>query len=357
MKSITLTHSNINRYPILDALRFILAFWVVMAHFGPIPLFFALNENTRVGYILVHGWRTIPFGTAAVIGFFVISGFCIHFPFRDGGSLPVGRYYARRYTRILIPLAGALVWLWAVGIPIRFFGQGSILWSPSVLWSLLCEEIYYAIYPLLRIVRYNLGWTPLLSGVFALSAGIALSHRYASDWVDCGPLGTAFILLPIWLLGAVLAEQVEHLAPLTSTTTIWQWRIGIWGVSWVCEMLHFKAHISYTQTMIPFGVLAFMWMRQEIRYGMFKQPWAPIVAAGGWSYSLYLVHWPAMDTFGKWFPTAPNLGAFGNWCVAFAFIMTAAYIFYRLVERPSHQLARKISLRPSAKVRVLEQVA
>ena len=345
-----------DRYPILDALRFVLAFWVVMAHFGPPPLFFAVSENTQVGSILARGWRTIPFGTAAVIGFFVISGFCIHLPFRDDRSLPIGRYYARRYTRILIPLAGALFCLWFAGIPIHFLGQGSILWSPSVLWSLLCEEIYYAIYPLLRVVRCWLGWTPLLSAAFALGSGIALTHRYASDWVDCGPLGTAFILLPIWLLGALLAEQVEHLTPLKSMATIWQWRFGVWAASWVCEMLHFKVHVSYTQTMIPFGVLAFLWIRQEIRYGMFKSPWTRLVSAGGWSYSLYLIHGPAMYTFAKRIPV-PNLGVVGNWCAAYTFILTLSYVFYRLVEKPSHRLAREISLRTTEKTRVLEQTA
>lgn len=345
-----------NRYLILDALRFVLAFWVVMAHFSPFPLFFAFSDKARLGYLLVHGWNTIAFGTAAVIGFFVISGFCIHLPFRGGRRLPVVRYYARRYTRILIPVAVVLAGLRLAGGPIHFFGPGSILWSPSVLWSLLCEEVYYAIYPLLRVARLRLGWTPLLAAAFSLSCGIALSHRYASDWVDCGPLETAFILLPVWLLGALLAEQVEHLTPLKSAATIWQWRIGMWGLSWACEMLHFKAHISYTQTMIPFGMLAFFWIRQELRYGLFKKPWAWLVTAGSWSYSLYLIHGPAANMAALHLQRL-KLGVIGNWCVEYAFILTSSYVFYLLVERPSHKLAQKISLRVTAKAQVVEQVA
>jgi len=94
--------NSTSRYPIPDALRFVFAFWVVMAHFGPFSVFFALNENTRLGYNLAHGWHTISCGTAAAIGFFIISGFWIHLPFRDGGNLPIGRYYARRYKRNLV---------------------------------------------------------------------------------------------------------------------------------------------------------------------------------------------------------------------------------------------------------------
>ena len=108
--------------------------------------------------------------------------------------------------------------------------------------------------------------------------------------------------------------------------------------------------------MIPFGLLAFFWIRQEIRYGMFKPPWASLVSAGGWSYSLYLIHGPAMYVFAKRL-AVPNLGIVGNWSAAYAFILVASYVFYRLVERPSHRIAREISSRTSEKTRVLEQTA
>ena len=89
------------------------------------------------------------FGTPAVIVFFVISGFCIHLPYRGDGKMQVGRYYLRRYTRILIPVAAAVGIYRSVGQQFVFWGEHSILWQ-SPLWSLLCEEIYYALYPLLR---------------------------------------------------------------------------------------------------------------------------------------------------------------------------------------------------------------
>jgi peptidoglycan/LPS O-acetylase OafA/YrhL len=97
------------RYSILDALRFALAFWVVIGHFGMFPLFSAVDTTAGFGRSLVRGWNTIPFGTAAVNGFLVISGFCIRLPFRGNRNLAIGRYYARRYTRILIPLIGTLL--------------------------------------------------------------------------------------------------------------------------------------------------------------------------------------------------------------------------------------------------------
>ncbi len=71
--------------------------------------------------------------------------------------MEVGRYYLRRYTRILIPVAAAVGVYRFVGQRFVFWGEHSILWQ-SPLWSLLCEEIYYAVYPLLRRLRRALSW-------------------------------------------------------------------------------------------------------------------------------------------------------------------------------------------------------
>ena len=75
-----------DRYPVLDALRFVLVFWVAVGHYGMFPLFAAVNESVKFGHFLVHAWNTIVSGTPAVLCFFVISGFCIHLPYRGEGS-------------------------------------------------------------------------------------------------------------------------------------------------------------------------------------------------------------------------------------------------------------------------------
>jgi hypothetical protein len=41
-------------------------------------------------------------------GFFVISVFCVHRPLRNGKALPVARFYARRWVRILNPEIAAI---------------------------------------------------------------------------------------------------------------------------------------------------------------------------------------------------------------------------------------------------------
>jgi peptidoglycan/LPS O-acetylase OafA/YrhL len=328
-------------YPILDALRFVLAFWVAVGHYEILPIFAGVDTATSFGRFVTHAWQSVVFGTPAVIVFFVISGFCIHLPFRGDKKLAVGRYYLRRYTRILIPVAGALCVYRLDGQKLTFLGEHSILWE-SPLWSLACEEIYYAAYPLLRVIRRRVGWKVLVPVVFVAGTITAATHRHSLTWHDFGPLGTSLILLPVWLLGCLLAEQADSIPVMDSTIRIWFWRFLIWLGCWTTEMLHFKGGIPYTQTMIWFGLLAYFWVKNEIAYGKHAAPNRYLVSAGAWSYSLYLVHAPGMGFY--WRLPVPNLGYLFNWFATMLSSLGFSYIFYLLVERPSHNLARKITV-------------
>jgi len=334
-------------YPVLDVLRFILAFWVAVGHYGMIPLLGDPTTGTGLWYLFKRGWGTVVFGTPAVIVFFVISGFCIHLPFRGSGKIDVARYYLRRYTRILIPVAGALVIYRLLGQHMIFWGEHSILWE-SPLWSLACEEIYYAMYPLLRWIRNKVGWKILLPASFALSVPIAATHPHAGNWHVFGPFGTAMMLLPVWLLGCLLAEQGESLVDVNPKWSIWAWRFLAWLGSWVAEMMHFKMGISYTQTMVWFGVLAYFWLRQEVAHGKNHPPNRWLVAAGAWSYSLYLVHAQGGSLFVRL--RLPSMGGVIDWMLVMASSLIFAYLFYFLVERPSHKLARKIKVKGARNV-------
>jgi peptidoglycan/LPS O-acetylase OafA/YrhL len=83
-------HNDVTRYPIVDAQRFVFAFWVVMDHYGEFPL--VANADTSVPAVWLHSYATIVCGAPAVMGLFVISGFCIHLPFRNGKALAVARF-------------------------------------------------------------------------------------------------------------------------------------------------------------------------------------------------------------------------------------------------------------------------
>jgi len=77
-------------------------------------------------------------------GVFIISGFCIHYPYVSGREFSVSAFYISRLTRIAIPMLAA--------IGISLFLPHGYTSLEAVLWSLYCEIVYYTIYPLLRLM-------------------------------------------------------------------------------------------------------------------------------------------------------------------------------------------------------------
>ena len=339
-------------YHILDALRFVLALWVAISHFGIFPLFAGVDVRTTWVRLLAHGWNTVVFGAPAVIVFFVISGFCIHLPFIRAQELPIGRYYLRRYTRILIPVAGALCVYRLFGERLLFRGEHSVLWD-SPLWSLACEEIYYAVYPLLRLARNFFGWKWVLPVSFVVSVLIYASHPQFTEWYHFGPFGTALLLLPVWLLGCLLAEQGEALVPRQSLARVWSWRFLAWLGSWITNLLQYRVGIPMTVTMPWFGLLAYFWVREEISYGKHRNPNRYLAAAGAWSYSLYLMHIQGLAIPSRL--GMPNLGYILNWFLTMFSALAFAYVFFFLIEKPSHALARKIRVSRAPRSAVAEK--
>src|SRR5690349_16241360 len=125
----------------LDALRLFCALCVVQGHLRLEALLFLNKLHGPPS--LVH-WTVfifnagipIPSGPNAVIVFFVISGFCIHFPFRDAPAMNVPQYLIRRYIRVGIPAVVAAICLYICGFHSL---------QDSVLWSIICEVIYYTL--------------------------------------------------------------------------------------------------------------------------------------------------------------------------------------------------------------------
>lgn len=77
----------------------------------------------------------------------------------------------------------------------------------SILWSLVCEEVYYTLYPLILKTRVRWGWTSLIGATFAGAYAVVLTNPTAGNYPSYGA-GLNWILgLPCWLLGCQLAER------------------------------------------------------------------------------------------------------------------------------------------------------
>jgi peptidoglycan/LPS O-acetylase OafA/YrhL len=81
----------------LDSLRYILALWVFFMHGGKPPLFGG-SDGLFNTINELYGWSIN--GQAAVIGFFIISGLCIHYPNIAKKKINLGSFYAARFLRL-----------------------------------------------------------------------------------------------------------------------------------------------------------------------------------------------------------------------------------------------------------------
>lgn len=335
--------SRLQRLYVLDALRIVLAVVVAIGHAGVFPLFGSIEQSTGLLDVLARGFHTLVFGPPAVIAFFLISGLCIHYPFAVSQTpCPVFRFYARRYLRILTPVM-CTVALFKFIFPstVIIIGAGSILWA-STLWSIVCEEIYYALYPILNRIFPRLGWPGILGVAFGLSIFVIWYSFPATDWQDIGIIATAAILFPIWLLGCLLAEQVASLKVTTFVGHIWLWRLGAWVTMWIALILHFHSSIHQTFSGVAVGVLYYFWLRAEIGYYKCRAPWRFLVWGGGWSYSLYLIHPIVIQLLAQYDPFIFKTRL--TWIAGFILVLLCSYAFYLIIERPSHNLARKVRL-------------
>ena len=210
------------------------------------------------------------------------------------------------------------------------------------MWSLLCEEIYYFIYPLLLYLRQRFGWVVIITPLMVLSVALSATQPKAESFHD-------FVLFrkpprsftPFGFWGAFLRRKLtdsRHSNPEEEFLVGGYLHGLVVGV--VC-ILHFHSLIAYMQTCMWFGVLAYFWVRNEIAYGKSDTP-APLDGLGGaWSYSLYFC---CTDQPSRrcGVHNLPFLGPLMNWVITMIFVCVYSYVFYLLVERPSHQLARKI---------------
>jgi peptidoglycan/LPS O-acetylase OafA/YrhL len=319
----------------LDTIRFVCAMWVLFGHLGFFPFISHIDRESLLGYLLAGAYGNAVSGPAAVIVFFVISGFCIHYPFRNGAGIPLKSYYARRYARVLLPMAAAI----ALGHPL---GIKLGLLADSILWSLVCEEIYYLIYPALLLVRRSAGMKPLLLASFlAALAVVVVRDPHAGNYPSYGFALNWVLGLPCWLMGCALAEADWGKTP--STREIWFWRGGIWFASSVCSVLRFHSPLKYPWTLNVFAVLAALWLAKELSRAREVPPSPVLEGAGKWSYSIYLVHLHSEALYARF--RIPYLGDVLQWLVTTGFALLVCYAFYRLVEKPSHELARHIGRR------------
>jgi peptidoglycan/LPS O-acetylase OafA/YrhL len=325
-----------NRIKGLDQIRFICALIVMVGHFGlPLPTPGAGNGGGMYK-IIVTSVDLIFNGPAAVVIFFIISGFCINFPFQKSQRVDLAKYYTRRLIRIGIPAIIAVIiykLLHADLTPPAF----------GVLWSIICEVIYYLLYPILFYLRKYIQWAYLVFGAYLISLILLLFNLAAvkeaqQSYTALGYL-TWVVGLPCWLMGCWLSENFTKFKPL-SPKNMWLIRVLMIAIMALLRVAKFHWHslaASNCFTLNIFAFIAVIWLGFEIVYYQNRQPSKILESCGKWSYSLYLMH-----------PLSPELllaiGLTGVYDKLLCLIsLLLAYVFYLLIEKPSHNLSIFIS--------------
>jgi len=194
--------------------------------------------------------------------------------------------------------------------------------SNGALWSLANEFWYYMIFPLGLLVvrgRYAL-WQRLLCAAACVAACWFVGHDI-------------LLLLPVWLLGALLAALPVRANPA-------------W-VRWVAVLLYCPFFIAFSRGdpsglntrdyLISAGTFVLLWvlLGAQKPHG---EEWfvKPSREVAGFSYTLYLFHTPLLMVLAallvgdsRWFPSLPH-AAVGLAC--FALAVALSYPIARLTE-------------------------
>ncbi|MBB4107789.1 acyltransferase family protein [Pedobacter zeae] len=321
----------------LDTIRFICALIVLLSHVFTHPNY-EKSLNSDFTRSLAELLRVSFNGTAAVIIFFIISGFLIHSTSKNQ-VLDIKKFYARRFVRILAPLFIVYLLGYKYNHP-----------EKAVLWSLICELFYYFLYPFMLVIKQSWDIKFIFSFVvslitisfFAFSDIHALISQspigYHGYYWQLGPLFTWIIGLPCWLLGVLIAENINKKVRVQSKR-IFFLRILVFLTAVLFNFLKIEYLLSFIISMNFFALLSYYWLRLEIIYFRNKTPFRPLELLGKSSYSLYIIH-PLVIVI------MSQLLSFDNRNVIPIVVITVtlSHIFYLLIEKPAHNLAKRFAI-------------
>jgi peptidoglycan/LPS O-acetylase OafA/YrhL len=355
----------------IDYLRGLAALGVAIYHVR-IPLWIGWHDITAHPERFtvadrVIGWLSapVPFMGNLVMLFFVISGFCIHWPLAGNDrGLKLPAYAARRFFRIYPAYLVAVLISWAIGVSLQVPDTNQRL-LPSIamiqnycgpdvafesmrqiqtnwaLWSLPVEMELYAVYPLLLLALRRAGpnLTLLACVIVSLPSAVFAEQK---GWPTFAPY------LVIWFAGAWLAEQWRSRKLRPPPFGIAIVAILALGLGCMIEATHRFAAWEH----LAFGAFYFWLVWLVLTRPQWWQPFIPRAAGSlGWlgarSYSLYLVHFPLFYLFGAFW-----VARFGekphNFLIpllAVVLILPIVAVFYAFIERPSHLFAKRIAKR------------
>jgi len=364
---------NSNRIPVIDFLRGLSCLGVLLYHVR-VDLWIGWWRITSYpqeysSFAKAMAWLSIPtpFTGYAVVLFFLISGFCIHYPNTSGSISPNWKtYLARRFWRIYPAYFAALLLTagisylcltlwgdknWDVSKIFRVAtltqnyppGSGQFLSNPS-LWTIPLEIEFYLLYPLAFLFFSSKKSFSLWIIAFAMCGLSILLGYQGYQWLSF----TALFLWPSWLLGAWIANLYRDqklnrikLGYLLSANGL---SLG------VALMSRYQNWETWTQYFLWTAFYSFFFIFCLSYTGFVNRTigtW--LTKAVSWigkiSFSLYLIHFPLFKLFGylhrEVFEEKP-----ANFLISLFYLLPViflSWLFFRWVEDPIHKWSKKKS--------------
>jgi peptidoglycan/LPS O-acetylase OafA/YrhL len=359
------------RIPIIDMLRGLSCIGVLLYH---------LRVDLWIGWWRIRSypeeyssfakavaWLSIPtpFMGYAVLLFFLISGFCIHYPNTISNAQPNWKdYLIRRFWRIYPSYFAALIitacisyfcyiiWEdnnWDLDRILRVATlsqnypprNGQFLSNPS-LWTIPLEVEFYILYPL---VFYLIAKSRIKTLVFIAtvmcSSSVVLNIQGIS-W----PSFTSLFLWPSWLLGVWIAqwERKKQLTKLNTKIMVlptgFSLLLALFSIleSWVFWL----QYLAWTVFYFLLFILCLNNTNLFI-HSISKRFYKFISWIGKMSFSLYLIHFPVFKLFGHLHTEIWNEKP-ANFLISLAYLLPTGFLgwlFFIWVEEPIHRWSRQ----------------
>ncbi len=310
---------------VLDGLRGLAALYVLMHHACGLLWGGSLADDPAPALLLRN---IFSFGHQAVLLFFLISGFCIHYRQALSGahSLDPRAFGWRRARRLYPPLLLALAvtalfdWIGMAVTP-SFYSGASAYWSGPVsvgashtpltlvgnlifqarlvvaefgsnspLWSLAFEFWFYLLYPLVLAGFGRFGSTRTLVAIVSVSSIASLAGRMVSWWAL--PVLTAWV---IWAAGAVIAEA--YVAQRRSGALQWVGLASVGGfvaLAWLSPIgeQHERFGDLTWGALMALALAALLLAQRNRVSAAVERACLVFRPLGEISYSLYVLHYP-----------------------------------------------------------------
>ena len=362
------TTASINT-SILNGIRGLAALYVLIGHAR-----WLLWEGYREGYllhpqsynqaskILVSLLAFFGKGHVAVILFFVLSGFVIHYSIikREKNKLDILDYFKRRFLRIYPPLLFCMLltlvldltgkyiygysiyfqstpvplineniisnlnWITAIGNLLMVQGIYTHVWGTNgPLWSLMYEWWFYMLYPCIfylykknRYLSYAVVWL-----LFIIASNGLFDNKLAS---------AVFNYLLCWSLGALLADVLLERISL-------HWFIVPLVICLIELCIKGDSPVIIdTLTGFVFTALLFALLKFKVLFSLHRVfDWFNLL--GDYSYTLYVIHLPILVMINGIVLNLTGNKMPQNFYIMFisiAFVLAVAYLVHFFTEIP-----------------------